>query len=153
LYGSGIMRPVDSSVPGNPLLAYAADRAQNAVRQAAQLGADRYGGTALEYQNPLTGGPALTTIGTQLQLLHPGIRGKARRHTGSALNYIISGSGTTTVNGTSFAWHTGDFIAIPPWAWYEHDMTQSDASAMIFQVNDLPAMRALGLYRHQDTPA
>jgi len=60
----------------------------------------------------------------------------------------MQGNGTTVVNGESFEWGPGDFIAIPPWAWYEHANTTQNA-ATLFQVNDIPALQALGLYRDE----
>ena len=154
LYGSGLMRPAGARMDGggNPLLTYSASQSGPALRAAAQLGPDRFGATSLEFQNPLTGGPALTTIGTELQWLHPGARGIARRHTGSLLNYVVRGHGTTVVDGVSYGWSPGDFVAIPPWTWYEHSLTERDTEAALFQVNDLPAMRALGMYREEDHP-
>ncbi|WP_043357764.1 cupin domain-containing protein [Cupriavidus basilensis] len=149
-FGSGIMRPVRPKVhnPVNPLLAYPADRALAALSSAAELPADPYCDTQLEYQNPATGQSALPTISTRLQRLRPNSRCLPQRHTGSVLNYVIGGSGITVVNGQRFQWGPGDFIAIPPWSWYEHALT-SQEPATLFQVNDIPALRALGLYREE----
>ena len=149
-FGSGIMRPVRPHLHNqtNPLLAYPAQRAQAALAAAAELPADPHNDTLLEYQNPMNGGPALPTIGTRLQRLRPNSRCLPQRHTGSVLNYIISGSGTTIVDGQRFDWQAGDFIAIPPWAWYEHS-NSSQQAATLFQVNDIPVMQALGFYREE----
>jgi gentisate 1,2-dioxygenase len=153
-FGSGIMRPVRPKMHNqiNPLLVYPAQQAQAALAAAAELPPDPYCGTQLEYQNPLTGGPALPTIGTRLQRLRPNSRCLRQRHTGSVVNYVISGSGTTIVEGQRFDWQAGDFIAIPPWSWYEHANASQEA-ATLFQVNDIPAMQGLGLYREELAPA
>lgn len=55
----------------------------------------------------------------------------------------------TIVDGTTFEWGAGDFLAIPPWAVHEHINRSSDTEAMLFQVNDIPALRKLGLYREE----
>jgi gentisate 1,2-dioxygenase len=52
--------------------AYTWSRAQEALSQAVGLDPDPFDDTLLEYQNPLTGGPALPTIGTAIQTLRPG---------------------------------------------------------------------------------
>jgi len=153
-FGSGIMRPVRPQLhnPVNPLLVYPAHQANAALAEAAQLPPDPHCDTLMEYQNPLTGGPALPTIGTRLQWLRPGSNCLAQRHTGSVLYYVIEGSGSTTVEQQRFDWRAGDFIAIPPWSWYAHrnDGTQA---AVLLQINDIPAMQALGLYREERAPA
>ena len=150
-YGSGIMKPLgDTSTPElNPLLVYEAARAQEALRLAAELPPDPFNDTALEYLNPITGGSAMPTIGTVLQSLRPGIHTKAHRHTGSMVYYVMKGNGATIVDGTTFEWAAGDFMAIPPWAVHEHINRSDDTAAMLFQVNDIPALRKLGLYREE----
>jgi len=150
-FGSGIMRPVKAALhnTSNPLLAYPAERAFAALDAASGLPPEPHSGIELEYQNPLTGASILPTIGTRLQRLPAGFSSAARRSTGSALNYILSGSGSTTVAGQRFDWQPGDFIVIPPWSWVEHSNPSSDQAATLFQVNDFPTMKALGLYREE----
>jgi len=150
-FGSGLMKPLRAARhnPVNPLLVYPAGMAMSALDEASRLPPDPYSDTHLEYRNPLTGGSALPTLGTGLQRLRPGSRCQAQRHTGSLLNYVISGSGTTVVEGNAFHWQAGDFIAIPPWSWYEHTNASTEQDATLFQVNDIPAMQALGLHRHE----
>jgi gentisate 1,2-dioxygenase len=150
-FGSGIMRPMTPSHTGlaSPILAYTRDRAEEALQQAAGLEPDPFDDVILEYQNPLTGAPALPTIGTALQMLRPGVRCKTHRHTGSVVYYIVRGSGSTTIDGQTFDWDKGDFLALPPWAEHSHCNRSSASEAVMFQVNDFPVLKALGLYREQ----
>jgi gentisate 1,2-dioxygenase len=150
-FGSGIMRPVRGAPSSftNPLLVYARARAEEALAQAAGLDPDPFDDTALEYQNPATGGPALPTIGTVLQRLRPGIKLKPHRHTGSSVYYVVRGTGTTRVGNQRFDWGAGDFFAIPPWAMHEHANRSQTQDAVMFHVNDFPAIAALGLWREQ----
>ena len=149
-FGSGIMRPPQAAHVGlaSPVLAYSRDRAEAALMAAAALDPDPYDDTALEYQNPLTGGSALPTIGTVLQRLRPGFDGKAHRHTGSSVYYVVRGEGATRIEDQTFAWGAGDFFTIPPWAAHQHG-NASSSEAVLFQVNDHPALKALGLWREQ----
>lgn len=146
-YGSGLMRPPGPKPTSldNPLLAYPSAIAEGALAQATGLPADPFDDVVLEYSNPATGGPAMSTMGMRLQMLRPGTHTQARRHTGSKLYYVVRGTGRTIVNGQAYDWSPGDFLAIKPWAWHEHQ-NLSAQEAVLFQVNDFPAMSALGYY-------
>lgn len=149
-YGSGLMGPPGAPVshPHNPLLAYPKDMALHALDLAAGLTPDPFDDVILEYRNPTNGGPAMRTMGMRLQKLRAGVHTQARRHTGSKLYYVVSGEGRTIVNGRPYDWATGDFLTLEPWAWHEHH-NRSAQDAVLFQVNDFPAMQALGYYREE----
>lgn len=150
-FGSAIMRPPGARHDGltSPILSYTGERAWAALEQAAGLEPDPFDDVLLEYQNPLTGGPALPTMGTMLQMLRPGAHTAAHRHTGSVVYYVCEGQGATIIDDKRFDWGPGDFMALPPWARHEHLNTSTDTRAVLFQVNDLPMLKALGLYREQ----
>jgi gentisate 1,2-dioxygenase len=152
-YGSGLMSPPGPSTAAwdNPLLVYPRDVAQAAMEQARGLPADPHEDVVMEYRNPLTGGAAMRTMGMRLSLLRPGFRGRTRRHTGSKLYYVVRGEGATVVEGQRHEWTRGDFLAIAPWALHEHMNRSATQDALLFQVNDFPAMQALGYYR-EETP-
>ncbi|MBI4252102.1 MAG: NADPH dehydrogenase, partial [Candidatus Tectomicrobia bacterium] len=46
-----------------------------------------------------------------------------------------------------FGWERGDAFCVPSWAWHEH--AAGDGEAILFSINDLPVMEALGLYREE----
>lgn len=148
-FGSGIMRPVGRSATAaaSPVLSYSWERAIAALEAAAGLEPDPYDDIILEYQNPLTGGPALPTIGTALQMLRPGVQTQAHRHTGSVVYYAVEGEGSMMIDDHRFDWAKGDFIALPPWARHAHANRSASERAILFQVNDLVVLKALGLYR------
>jgi gentisate 1,2-dioxygenase len=143
------MRPRHAEPRGHasPVLAYTFERAEAALLAAAGIESDPYDDTLLEYQNPMTGGSALPTIGTALQRLRPGFRGAPHRQTGSAVHFVVRGEGTTVVEGQRFDWGRGDFVAIPSWAQHEIANRSSSEDAVLFHVNDFPALRSLGLWR------
>jgi len=146
-YGSGLMRPPGppARTDRNPLLVYPREMSERALELAAGLEPDPFDDTILEFQNPLDGGSALKTLAMCLQRLRPGLHGKARRNTGSKLYQVVRGSGATIVGGRVFEWETGDYFVVPPWNWHEH-INRSDAEAVLFQVNDIPTLKALGYY-------
>ncbi len=149
-FGSGLMRPQGQPERRkySPVLAYTRAMSEEALRQAAGLDPDPFDDVILEYQNPVTGEPALPTIGTRLQMLRPGTHTRAHRHTGSAVYYVIRGEGATIINGQRYDWAKGDFLALPPWATHEH-LNTGKSEVLLFQVNDLPALEKLGFYREE----
>lgn len=61
---------------------------------------------------------------------------------------MIRGEGATIINGQRYDWVKGDFLALPPWATHEH-LNTGKSEALLFQVNDLPALEKLGFYREE----
>lgn len=90
--------------------------------------------------------PGFPTLAMRLLRVRPGAPRRRQRHTGSKLLYFFRGSGTTEVHCQSYAWAAGDFIAVPPWTWHAH---AAGEEALVFEVNDTPAMKALGYYREE----
>lgn len=149
-WGSGLMSPPGAPTPAvNPLLLYPRAHSEAALAAAAVLPPDPCNDTILEFKNPATGASAMPTLGMCLQQLRPGFSGRALRHTGSKLYQVVRGQGSTTVAGQRFDWETGDYFVIPPWTWHEHANPSGTEPAVLFQVNDLPTLRALGYYREE----
>ena len=105
-------------------------------------------GTRHEYRNPLTGGPIMPTMGAQLELLRKGQVTRAHRHTGSVIYQVAQGRGWSEIGemsaGQRFEWEEKDIFALPSWALHRHGAHEE---SVLFSFDDLPAMRALGLYR------
>lgn len=90
--------------------------------------------------------PGFATLAMRLHKLSPAMQAKARRHTGSKLYYVFRGAGAATIGSERYEWTAGDFLAVPPWTWHEHAAKEE---ALLFEVNDTPAMKALGYYREE----
>lgn len=108
-----------------------------------------FDGLLMEYVNPATNGPVMQTLGASMQMLRPGEHTKAHRHTGSYLYHVAKGSGHSIINGKRFDWTERDIFCVPSWAWHEHVNGSDREDACLFCLNDLPVMRALGLYREE----
>jgi gentisate 1,2-dioxygenase len=108
-----------------------------------------FDGTLYEYNNPLTGGPIMPTIGAQLQLLKPNQETKAHRHTGSVIYQVAKGRGWSVIAGRRYDWEEKDIFALPSWALHSHANASTTEDAVLFSFNDIPAMKALALYREE----
>ena len=119
------------------------------LKQLAQKEPHPYDGTALKYINPLTGGPTLPTMSCWIQMLRPGERTQAHRHTSTTIYHVFRGSGTRVINGAAFHWEKGDTFIVPLWSWHEHANRSSKEEAILFSLHDEPVLRAFGLYREE----
>ncbi|MCI0556570.1 MAG: cupin domain-containing protein, partial [Anaerolineae bacterium] len=115
----------------------------------AKVDASPFDDVALEYTNPHTGGPVMSTITCWIQMLRPGIHTKAHRQVNSAVYHVFEGHGSTIINGVRFDWEQGDMFVIPSWAWHEHNNTSAKERAILFSIQDTPVMVALNKYREE----
>ena len=152
LYAAPGLHPVDASWSRghSPLLKYAwAPTYDSLCRYARATEGSPFDGVMMRYVNPLTGGPVMQTIGAAMQLLRPGERTRAHRHTGSAVYEVAKGRGWSVIGGRRFEWQERDIFCVPSWVFHEHANASDSEEACLFQFNDSPVMEKLGLYREQ----
>ena len=101
-------------------------------------------GHKLQYTNPVTGDWAIPTIGTFMQLLPAGFKGKAYRSTDSTIYTVVEGSGTCTINGQVLSFGPKDVFVCPSWMPYT---LAADTQAVLFSFSDRPVQQALDLWR------
>jgi gentisate 1,2-dioxygenase len=147
---SGLTRPVGSGeqTPKAPLH-YRWDDTYRALKLLAETEGHPYEGAALQYVNPVTGGPTLPTLSCWMQMLRPGERTKVHRHTSTSIYHVFRGSGTTVINGEAFHWEQGDSFVVPLWSWHEHANRSQTEAALLFSMHDKPVLEAFGLYREE----
>jgi len=58
----------------------------------------------------------------------------------------VRGHGSTRVDNETFEWGPCDFFVVPPRAAHSHSNAGSEP-AVLFSAQDVPILRALGLYR------
>jgi len=145
----GMTRPVTSSGRLPAPLHYHWQDTYSSLKALAETEAHPYEGIALEYINPLTGGPTLPTMSCWIQMLRPGERTQVHRHTSTSIYHAFRGSGTTVINGEPFHWDKGDTFIVPLWNWHEHANRSSKDEAILFSMNDAPVLNAFGLYREE----
>lgn len=133
------------------LIHYRWANTERALRRLAELDASPYDDVMLEYVNPTTGESLFRTIGCCVQMLRPGVHTRAHRQASSAVYLAYRGRGTTIVGGRRFDWSQGDLFLVPSWLWHEH-VNPGSEPAILFSVQDFPAMKALGLYEEEALP-
>jgi gentisate 1,2-dioxygenase len=114
----------------------------------AEAPGDPYDGILLRYADPLSGGPTLPTMACEIQLLRPAEKGRPHRHTHTVVYHAFRGSGTTRIGNERFDWEQGDSFVVPLWSWHSHE-NNSREPAILFSINDRPAVEALGFFREE----
>lgn len=136
--------------PYSPLFKYEWGPTYEALRRLARAAeGSPHDGVLMHYVNPLTGGPVMPTIGASMQMLRPGERTQAHRHTGSFLYQVAKGRGWSVIGGRRFDWKERDIFCVPSWACHEHANASDTDDACLFCFSDLPVMKSLGLYREE----
>jgi gentisate 1,2-dioxygenase len=103
--------------------------------------------------NPGLGGkPYMTnTLFGDVQILAPGEKAPAHRHTTSASRFFLEGEGAyTTVEGEKCTMDPGDLIINPSWAWHDHG-NEGSGDVTYLNILDVPLVAGLGcvFYDHE----
>ena len=148
-YGGAGLRPEGGAVwdkPYSPVMVYRWEATRDALWNLAKVSdGTPFDGHVMRYANPLTGGWALQTMGAHMQMLKPGFRGQAHRHTGNVVYNVAGGRGYSVIGGERFDWGTHDIFCVPAWTWHEHVNLDPSEEAFLFSFNDFPVMEALGV--------
>jgi gentisate 1,2-dioxygenase len=99
------------------------------LQAGALLSAEEAERRVLIFENPGLAGLSQITgsLFSGLQLLMPGEKAHAHRHTASALRIFLEGSSAyTAVNGERTMMSRGDFVITPGWTWHDHGNEGAD---------------------------
>lgn len=147
-YGQGLM-PVDHrvSTPTSPIFNYPYARTREALETMRRTSAwDPHHGLKMKYVNPATGGWAIPTMATCMQLLPKGFAGSAYRSTDGTVFSVVEGKGHSVIGGTRFDWGPRDIFVVPSWVEVSH---HADEDAVMFSFSDRPVQEAVGLWRER----
>ncbi|MCW5623973.1 MAG: gentisate 1,2-dioxygenase [Burkholderiales bacterium] len=147
-YGANML-PVDHvAAPGAaPIFSYPYARSREAlVRLAADAPADPWLGHKMQYVNPATGGPAMPTMGTFLQLLPAAFATRPYRSTDGAVFHCIEGGGECRIGDVTLAFAPRDTFVVPGWATHAFRVRER---TILFSYSDRPVQRALCLWREE----
>ena len=99
-YGNNL-KPLGAVAPfgkTSPIFNYPYDRSRETLARLAKEGdPDPCDGWKMEFINPLSGGPAMPTIGTFMQLLPKGLRSSAYRSTDGTVYSVAEGKGRVKI--------------------------------------------------------
>ena len=112
---------------------------------------DLFEGLRLMLASPVDGGPTLPTIAWHVQMLRSREKTRAHRHNSTAHYHVFQGDGMTIIEGERLEWSAGDIFVVPPWRWHHHENLMSSA-AILFSIDDWPAMTKLGFYKKEEAP-
>jgi gentisate 1,2-dioxygenase len=141
------MKPVEYRARSrtSPLFWYPYERTREALALlAAQDEPHPCWGHKLQYTNPVTGDWAIPTIGTFMQLLPAGFKGKPYRATDSTVYAVVEGRGRCIVDGQTFVFGPKDVFVCPSWMPYR---LEADQEAVLFSYSDRPVQQVLDLWR------
>jgi gentisate 1,2-dioxygenase len=145
-YGQNLL-PVDwrPTAKTSPVFNYPYERSRETLAALSSNGdPDPYHGHKLRYANPATGGSAMPTIGTFIQLLPKGFAGRRYRATDGTVFVCVEGQGETRVGDIVLDWGPRDIFVIPSWAVHAH---KACSDAVLFSFSDRPVQQTLGLWR------
>lgn len=145
-YGSGLLPMNFNEVSStSPVFNYPYERTRaslDTMRNTEEW--DVYHGLKSRYVNPVTGGHAMPTMATFMQLLPKGFTTEAYRSTDATVFSVVEGSGRTKVGDTTFDWGKRDTFVVPSWMEVRHS---ADEDAYLFSFSDRPVQEKLGLWR------
>lgn len=102
----------------------------------------------LDYINPETGQSCLPTMGFTAMLLKPGVTDRPPLRSASSVFHVVSGRGSSTVNGVRHSWAPKDTFSAPVFAAFEHTAS-SDEPEFLVRIHDTPLQEKLGYYEER----
>ena len=148
----GVVRPSETSASGpssRPPYRYRWEETEKALETQCEGPGDPFDGALLRFVDPLTGGPTLPSMSCEIQLLRGGEKTRSHRHSTTSIFHAFRGSGVTVVENSRLEWEEGDSFVVPLWSWHHHENISKEP-AVLFSINDRPAVAALGFYREEE---
>jgi gentisate 1,2-dioxygenase len=147
-FGSNMV-PLDFTPKGldSPVLSYSWEQSRETLHRMSRSGPVHPShGIKMQFVNPVTGGYAMTTIGTFLQLLPSGFAGKPYRSTDATIYCVAEGEGESTIGDRTFVWRRHDVFVVPSWHPVSHKV---NSEAVLFSASDRPVQKMLRMWREQ----
>lgn len=148
----GVVRPREATAarPGFRLpYRYRWEETERALEARSEGPGDPFDGALLRFVDPITGGPTLPSMACEIQLLRPGEKTRSHRHSATSIFHAFRGSGVTVVANERLEWEKGDSFVLPLWSWHHHENISKEP-AILFSINDRPAVEVLGFYREEE---
>lgn len=135
----------------SPVFSYPFERSYEALDHVRRHGPlDACHGVKMQYIDPTSGGPAIPTLSTFLQLLPKGFSTAPYRATASAVVAVVRGKGQVRIGaGTTervFEFGPKDLWAVPSW---QTVRIAAEDETVLFTASDEAVHRKLGFWREQ----
>jgi gentisate 1,2-dioxygenase len=135
----------------SPLFSYPYSHARETLERLRHREAwDVCHGLKMQYIDPTTGGPAIPTISTFLQLLPRGFATQPYASTAGSVVVVIAGSGRALVGGDGarceLRFGPRDLFVVPSW---QPAVLQADEDTVLFSASDEAVQRKLGIWRER----
>lgn len=143
------MAPIDhvATSETSPVFNYPYKRTREAlVTLSSYRAINAWHGHKMRYLNPLTGGWAMPTLATTMQLLPRGFETRPYRSTDSTVFVVVEGEGVSQVGEHTFEWGPQDIFVVPSWVQVVHRATRD---AFVFSYSDRVVQEKLDLFREQ----
>lgn len=101
-------------------------------------------GFKMRYVNPATGGWAMPTLATAMQLLPKGFKTEPYRTTAGTVFSVVEGKGVAMVGDQRIEWGPRDHFVVP--SWYPL-VLEAETEAVLFTFSDRVVQEKLDLYR------
>jgi quercetin dioxygenase-like cupin family protein len=85
------------------------------------------------------------TLSMTLGGLAPGQATRMHRHNYETIIYVLSGAGTSSIDGREVQWQAGDAFYVPTWAWHQHTNRSASESALYLACENAPLLQNLGI--------
>ncbi|MGH7020491.1 MAG: cupin domain-containing protein, partial [Brevundimonas sp.] len=148
------MRPLkghtaDRRPAHQPLFHYPYAEWRPALDAMAEGGAeiDPHLGHALEFMNPINGGPIMATISAHVRLLPEGFESKPRRSTDGTIFVVIEGTGEAVIEGETIALKPRDIVVVPSW---KSVAFKASSQLVLFGYSDKACQEKLNLYKEEN---
>jgi gentisate 1,2-dioxygenase len=135
----------------SPVFSYPFERAYEALDHVRRHGPlDPCHGVKMQYIDPTSGGPAIPTLSTFLQLLPAGFSTTRYRATASSVVAVVRGRGRVGIGEGTAAYELEfgpkDILAVPSW---QYVRIAADEETVLFSASDEAVHRKLGFWREQ----
>ncbi len=147
-YGANML-PMGASfeTASSPVFHYPFAKTRDALLTLKQSGElDPCHGIKMEYINPATGGPAMPTIASYMQLVPGGFKTETWQSTAAWVYSAAEGEGRTIVGDEIIEWGPRDVFVVPAWYPHHHEAAED---AFLFSFSDRRLQEQLGLYRER----
>ncbi|HUH09563.1 MAG TPA: gentisate 1,2-dioxygenase [Brevundimonas sp.] len=148
------MRPLkghtaDRRPAHQPLFHYPYAEWRPALDAMAESGAeiDPHLGHALEFMNPINGGPIMATISAHVRLLPEGFESKPRRSTDGTIFVVVEGAGEVVIEGETIALKPRDIVVAPSW---KSVAFKASSRLVLFGYSDKACQEKLNLYKEEN---